>query len=361
MARVLIATSAAKGQINPMIAVSQQLKEAGHELTWLCVGGPSEQLKALKFDVVKDAVAVPKDGSLKAGVDVINAQVHTLRHTISHLNPSISVIHPTLYGVIAACELESKKWVGASASLTGIASPDLETPLSREVAEIADARAKAFDKFGLVCLFRHSHCVSPHGQIVFSTADFTRELAQVPPGVHQVGPAISNARGDEAKFDWKRLNHDLPLVYIAGIGGEPLARLVAAAGMLEAQFVISGEAAHTPKNVMAAPFAPQLKLLARASAFVTNGGAASIMEAVTAGVPMLVCPKSGEDFLHAAFVHKAKNGIVADVSSNDAAEKLRALLEPESALIRPAARLKDAYGMRDGAKVAAELIAKIAG
>ncbi len=108
MARVLIATSAAKGQIDPMVAVAQQLKEVGHELSWLCVGGPNDQLKALKFEQVKDTVAAPKDDSLKASVDVINAQVHTLRHTISHLNPSICVIHPTLYGVIAACELESK-------------------------------------------------------------------------------------------------------------------------------------------------------------------------------------------------------------------------------------------------------------
>lgn len=361
MARVLIATSAAKGQINPMVAVAQQLKEAGHELAWLCIGGPSEQLKALKFEQVKDAVMAPKDGSLKAGVDVINAQVHTLRHTISHLNPSICVIHPTLYGVIAACELESKKWVGASASLVSLAPADLETPLSREVAEIADLRSKAFDKFGLVCLFRHSHCVSPHGQIVFSTADFTREIAQVPPGVQQVGPAIASARADEPKFDWKKINHDLPLIYIAGIKGAALEKIVTAAGLIDAQFVISGEVARTPKNVVAAPFAPQLKLLARATAFVTSGGAASVMEAVAAGVPMLVCPQAGEDFVMAEFVRKAKNGIVADPARDDVSEKLRALLEPESALIRPAARLKDAYAMRDGAKVAAELIAKIAG
>ncbi len=236
----------------------------------------------------------------------------------------------------------------------------METPLVREVAEIADLRAKAFDKFGLVCLFRHSHCVSPHGHIVFSTADFTREIALVPPGVQQVGPAISTARGDEPKFDWKKINHDLPLVYVAGITGEPLAKLVASAGLIDAQFVISGEVARTPKNVLATPFAPQLKLLARATAFVTNGGAASVMEAISAGVPMLVCPQSSEDFVTAEFVRKAKNGLVAK-AGEDLTEKLKALLEPESALIRPAARLKDAYAMRDGAKVAADIIAKIAG
>lgn len=360
MARVLIATSAAKGQLNPMIAVAQQLKEVGHELTWLCVGGPSEQLKALKFEQVKDAVAAPKDGSLKAAIDVMNAQVHTLRHTLQHLSFDIAVVHPTLYGVIAALEVESRKWVGASASLAGIASPDMDTPPAREAAGISDLRAKAFDKFGLVCLFRHSHCVSPHGQMVFTTSDFTRELAQVPPGVHQIGPAIAAQRGEDVKFDWKRVNYDAPLVYAAGVHGETLEKLVVAAGLIDAQFVIAGEIARTPKNVLAAPFVPQLKLLGRASVFVTSGGAASVMEAVAAGVPMLVCPQAGEDFIHAEFVRKAKNGIVL-AAGEDVGPRLRELLEPESACIKPAARLKDAYGMRDGAKVAAELIAKWAG
>ena len=359
MARVLIATSAAKGQINPMIAVALQLKEAGHELMWLRIGGPNDQLTALKFEQVKEAIAAPKDGSLKASVDAINAQVHTLRHTLQHLSFDIAVVHPTLYGVIAACELETRKWVGASASLVGIAPPDLETPLAREVAEIADARAKAFDKFGLVSLFRHSHCVSPHGQIVFTTGDFTRELAQLPPGTQQVGPAISAQRGDDARFDWKKVNYDAQLVYVGGLSGEPLQKLIDAAGSIDVQFVVAGQA-RTPSNVITAPFAPQLKLLGRASVFVTSGGAASVMEAVAAGVPMLVCPSSGEEYVHAEFVRKAKNGLTAN-PGDDLAEKLRALLEPESACIKPAARLKDAYGMRDGAKAAAELIAKLAG
>lgn len=359
MARVLIATSAARGQINPMIALAQALKEAGHELTSLCVGGPNDQLKALKFEQVKDALLAPKDGSIKAAVDAINAQVHTLRHTLQHLSFDIAVVHPTLYGVIAACELESRKWVGASASLAGIAPPDMDTPLAREATEISDARAKAFDKFGLVCLFRHSHCVSPHGQIVFTMGDFTRELAQLPPGTQQVGPAISAQRGEETKFDWKKVNYDAPLVYAAGLSGESLEKLSDAAGSIDAQFVVAGQA-RPSKNVIAVPFAPQLKLLGRASVFVTSGGAASVMEAVAAGVPMLVCPTSGEEFVHAEFVRKAKNGLVAK-AGDDLGEKLRVLMEAESACIKPAARLKDAFGMRDGAKAAAELIAKLAG
>lgn len=360
MARVLIATSAARGQINPMIALAQQLKEAGHECLWLSVGGVSEQLKALKFERVKDAVAAPKDDSLKAAVDAINAQVHALRHTLQHTSFDIAVVHPTLYGVIAALEVESRKWIGASASLVGVAPADMVTPLAREVAELADSRAKAFDKFGLVCLFRHSHCVSPLGQIVFTMGDFTRELAQLPPATQQVGPAISAQRGEDVKFDWKKVNYDAPLVYAAGLRGDTLEKLVAAAGLIDAQFVIAGEIARTPKNVITTANAPQLKLLGRASVFVTSGGGSSLMEAIAAGVPMLVHPEAGEDFIHAEFVRKAKNGLVANVS-DDLGEKLRALLEAESACIKPAARLKDAYGMRDGAKAAAELIAKLAG
>jgi UDP:flavonoid glycosyltransferase YjiC (YdhE family) len=180
-------------------------------------------------------------------------------------------------------------------------------------------------------------------------------------GTQQVGPAISTARADEPKFDWKKLNFDSPLIYVAGLKGEALEKVLAAAGLIDAQFVIAGEIARTPKNVIATPYSPQIKLLGRATAFVTSGGAASVMESVAAGVPMLVCPQAGEEFVTAEFVKKTKNGTVANLAKDDAAEKLRGLLDPASGQLRPAARLKDAYSVRDGAKTAAELIAKLAG
>ncbi|MBV6514465.1 MAG: Oleandomycin glycosyltransferase [Planctomycetes bacterium] len=135
------------------------------------------------------------------------------------------------------------------------------------------------------------------------------------------------------------------------------------------QLVISaGELAATdwarglPKNCLAVPYAPQLRLLERASLFITHGGANSVMEALWAGVPMLVSPQCNDQFINAEFVRRARNGVVFDLAAPEVGavtSQVQALLDPEAPQLRPAARLKEAYRARDGAAKAAELVARV--
>lgn len=394
MARVLIASSAEKGHVNPLIGVAQQLKEMHHEVGWLCLPKASDQIKSLKVDQVK--AELPAHEHVTGGealsalvrnpaalrkwignllIDAVPGQVDALRHAISHYNPTIIATDPMLYGVIIAAELEHKPWVGVSNSLNPLAPAAFDCELTRTLADLNASRFKLFALHGLSPSFRVSDCLSPLLNVVFAAPEFTRDIGEPAANTQQVGASIPMAaRGDEPKFDWKKVNYEAPLIYVSfgsQISWQPeiFGKLAQAASGLPVQVVISaGDLADTdwaeslPKNCLAVKYAPQMKLLERASGFVTHGGANSVMEALYCGVPMLVSPQCNDQFINAEFVRKARNGITFDLREatvENVSEKLQQLIDQDAPFLKPAARLKEAYRARDGAKRAAELVAQL--
>lgn len=67
-----------------------------------------------------------------------------------------------------------------------------------------------------------------------------------------------------------------------------------------------------PSNVLLAPHVPQLQVLARSAAFITHGGMGSTMEAVAAGVPMVVVPQMVEQEITAGQVAELGLGVRLD-------------------------------------------------
>lgn len=87
-----------------------------------------------------------------------------------------------------------------------------------------------------------------------------------------------------------------------------------------------------PPGVRVTHWVPQLEVLARAGVFITQGGLGSIREAIHFGVPMLVLPCWYDQPGNAARVEYHGLGIVAEMSTIDAAalrRALRELLAPE--------------------------------
>jgi UDP:flavonoid glycosyltransferase YjiC (YdhE family) len=64
-----------------------------------------------------------------------------------------------------------------------------------------------------------------------------------------------------------------------------------------------------PANILVYEFVPQLRLLARASAFVTHGGMNSANEGLHFGVPMVVVPQRGDQYLVAGRVTELGAGL----------------------------------------------------
>jgi MGT family glycosyltransferase len=67
-----------------------------------------------------------------------------------------------------------------------------------------------------------------------------------------------------------------------------------------------------PANVTLAPHVPQVEVLARSAAFVTHGGMGSTMEALAAGVPMVVVPQMVEQEVTADRVAELGAGVRLD-------------------------------------------------
>ena len=64
-----------------------------------------------------------------------------------------------------------------------------------------------------------------------------------------------------------------------------------------------------PANVRVMPFVPQMEVLSRASVFVTHGGMNSANEGLWCGVPMVVVPQRGDQFLVARRMAELGAGI----------------------------------------------------
>lgn len=156
-----------------------------------------------------------------------------------------------------------------------------------------------------------------------------------------LGPALDLDRAEIA-FPWDWLDPDRRLVLCAfgsqtQLYGELARFLQQLAGAFEDlpdyQLVIAAgthaqvlERVVRARNVLVARRVPQVPLLARAALFVTHCGLSSIKEAVSLGVPMLLCPMVNDQAGNAARIHYHGAGDFVPRASRDTSALRRAIL-----------------------------------
>ncbi|QSQ21071.1 glycosyltransferase [Pyxidicoccus parkwayensis] len=396
MSRILIATSPEKGHLNPMIGVAQWLRRLGHTVGWLCIPEPAPQLAKLGVEVlhlphpetpppaietggealarlVLDEVALGKwiRGLL---IDAVPALLEPVREVIRRFRPDILALDGMQYAAVLAAHDLGIPWAGVSSALS-LLEPPMDYSLKRNVRALAPERQALFQGHGFDARFRNCECLSPRLNIIFATEAFLGPDAGLPPATHLVGPSKPlTERGDEVDFPWERLGTK-PVVYASfgsQISWQPeLFRTIAeAAAPLGVTLVLSaGELADTelsralPGDVVAVPYVPQRQLLERTSAFISHGGANSVMEAMTAGVPMLLLPVCNDQPIQAHFLTKSGAGLALEprtLTVDACRAALGQLLEPGTRLRQKVADIRASYQARDGAKEAAERIAGLA-
>jgi zeaxanthin glucosyltransferase len=177
--------------------------------------------------------------------------------------------------------------------------------------------------------------------------------------------------GRDPRFPWDALDGDAPLLFAAfgsdGFFRAPVAaNLVRTAERLKMQLVlaVNNRAAGELRGVLRpsdvlVDWAPQRALLARASVFVTHGGANSISEALWAGTPMLVSPVWRDQPAMAELIDRAELGLELDLRNAavvDCVERVRQLKDPASRQNAAVRRFGEMYRKRNGA---AEVAARI--
>lgn len=396
MARILLITTPEKGHVNPMAGVARWLLRDGHATAWLSVPEPSEQSYRLGVEVLQTepplagpgipmrgeevAALVRNPKALAAWIrslllDTVPAQIGPLRRLLTRWQPDVIALDPMLYGAIIAAHLEGIPYAGLSSSLNPITPDSIDCPHQRNMQALADARLALFESYGMHPSFRVADCLSPYVNTVFATDAYVSPLADIPRATILVGPSgTPDFRGDEGELPASAASLPRPFVY-ASFGSQiyhqpEIFRLLAeVCATLDVPLIISagelatsGFGATLPgRNVLLA-YAPQLPLLQAASVMITHGGANSVMEALRAGVPLLISPVCNDQPIQAAFLTASGAGVELDLynaSPHNCRAVLAALLAPDSLHRQHASRIQRSYATQDGAREAARVVASL--
>lgn len=396
MARIVLMSTMEKGHINPVVGVAQHLLRAGHTVGWLCIPEPAEQVRRLGVEILPFAPPPPPEhitgGEALANLvrdearlhhwiktlllDAVPDQIEPLRQSVRAWRPDVVAPDPMLYQGVIAAHLEKIPVATISSSLNPVTPESIDCGLTRTIKALGGQRQDLFARYGVPTRFRVCDWLAERVNVVFSTPEYVGRVADIPPNVQLVGPSLPLAeRGDEPDFPWDKLDPSRPLVYVS-FGSqiyhqpEVFAKVARATAPLEVQVVLTaGELADTPwaqtlpPHVLAVRYTPQLALLRRARAFITHGGANSVMEALHAGAPFVQSPVCNDQFLQAEFVRASGAGIVLDLFTCETATitaALAELLKPESSQRQALRAISASYRANDGAKRAAELVSSIA-
>jgi zeaxanthin glucosyltransferase len=390
MTRVLILTLPEKGHYHPFLGPAAALVEAGADVAWTAPRDISAPLAAAGFDQVLVAPGTPAPSAEHRGaalaallrdprrlrawirallVDAVEAEIEPMRRLVRAHRPDVLVIDPMAYQGAIAAHLEGLPWVGWSTSLNPVMPPGLDSALVRDIAALSEARQALFRRHGLDPAFRISDVLSPFGTAVFTTAALA---GPAPPGVQLVGPSLPLRPRGEPAIDLS-FAAGRPLVY-ASLGSQAyhqpswFAKLFeAAAGLPVALLAAMGELAAElapgqPANVRCVEFVPQLEVLAQARVLLTHGGANSVMEALSFGVPLLVSPICNDQPHNLMLVERSGAGARLDLETASVAQIRAALasaIEP-GPMREAAAALARSYGEASGARGAAALVLRCA-
>jgi MGT family glycosyltransferase len=222
--------------------------------------------------------------------------------------------------------------------------------------------------------------VSPYLYMLFSTDKLEYPRKAFIPEIFYVGPSLLEHKEDQLPdFPWEKLDASRALIYVA-TGTiqyhayrqlyqniiKALAEDVFPGHIQVVMAVGKGQALEAfgmlPANFIIVPYAPQVKLLKRASVFITHGGANSVNEALSYGKPLLVIA-SGRDPISVA-QRVAYNG--AGISLKPGQATARAIRRSISELLqnpryaRAAEGIMASYRRCNGPLTAAGLILKLA-
>lgn len=391
--RVVFTVIPEKGHLNPYIPVAQSLQRAGHTIAFFSGADIRGQLSAAGLPIFLGQPHKTEPPSASRGrtfaeqiksplllrhwiksllVDSVPGEIEPLRSLLKDFAPDIVVTDPMLYQSVIVSEQEDIPWVSASNSLNPALHSGIESELLRTVEWLSPSREELFSAYGLKDIkFKGCDTISPYLTTCFSTQEFIGSLVE---GVHLTGPSMPHHhRGDETDFAWSLLNKNKKKIYMS-FGSqiyyqpEYFKKVIEAIGpMPGVQLILSvNELASTqdlgtiPDHVIVVHYTPQVKLLKHIDLFITHGGANSVMEALSVGVPMLISPLCNDQFHQAWFIKNSGVGKEIDLDIMDAGQIrgcIEAIFEDQS-VQKNMLRVHESYQV-DGAAVAAQLIEEI--
>jgi zeaxanthin glucosyltransferase len=390
--RIVFTVIPEKGHLNPYIPVAQALAAKGHHVAFHAGADIRDQLNGAGLPHFLGTPARPEPPAASRGryfadriadkdwlrqwiktllIDTVPDTVEPLRAEIKAFKPDVIVTDPMLYQSIIVAEQEGIPYAAISNSLNPVLNPAISSELLDTVSWLAPARDNLFRQHGITDMaFRGCDSLSRHLTGCFTTEDFTGYAV---PGVTLAGPSKAvGKRGDETDFPWHKLDTSKKIVFasfgsqiyyqpgrfnaiIAALKGQPDIQLV----LSVSELLDTDELADLPDNAIAVRYAPQIALLEHVDLFITHGGANSVMEAMSAGVALLIAPICNDQFHQSWFIKNA--GVGDELALNDPALIRDTVLNAlnDNTIATNVARVHESY-RADGAAIIADKIAELA-
>jgi MGT family glycosyltransferase len=423
MARFLMTVWPLSGHLHPNLAVANALRAQGHDVAFYTgergrSNVESEGYKLYPFRHVNEArfnellraigkitldwTKTPQQlGYWREWLlGTLPGQLADLEEALADWRPDALVCDPTMwaptlilhearpipvavFSYVATCLLP-----GPGAPIPGFPLPRPRTTADRFARQVLQAALNlaAFGTRQGVNVLRRRYGLPPLGTsmtdytgrmplyLVQGIPEFDYNRQDLPPSVHYVGNCPWDRPSNEPPLAFLgELSHDRPWVYVTeGTAHfrEPLALKAAVHGLADAPVQVIATSNHSPTelgvsslpaNFRLERWIPYSDLVPRVDLIVTTGGTNTIMQALTAGVPLIIVPSSWEQPESAWRVAEA--GVGLRLSPRDCTpEKLRVAVETILATpsFRQNARLfSDILGRYGGAGYAAELLGNL--
>lgn len=398
--RILFVTIPEKGHLNPLIGIAHYLQNSGVEIAFFAQNDVSDQLQNAdihcKCFVSSQSVNIPAEFITQGAefaekiqdeiwldkwiktllIDIVPEQIEGIENAINIFNPSVIVTDPMVYASAIIAEKKNIPWVGVSNSLNPITPKNWSCDLVETLNKYHSERISLFTDIDRDVRFSVSDLISPWLNIVFSTEEYIpRELSNNDFSFYVGNPfPLEGKRGDETDFPFYKLSKSKKKVYMS-LGSQvyyypELFKSVAEAlKNLNVQLIFSVSELYNenfeknfPDDSIILPYVPQLDVLKEVDIMVSHGGANSVLECLSKGIPMALLPLCNDQFLQAKFINRAKTGIVLDAYNPNISvykTELAKLLEDDSIYSINTNLIMESFKKYGGVKQASELICKL--
>lgn len=398
--KILIVALPEKGHINPIIGVAQCLSKMNIEIGFFSQIDISKQLSKANlnckhftpkknFDIPEEFAVDGKRFAEKLKdklwmqkwiktllIDSTPPLVHEIKNVVNAFKPDIIVSDPMVYAAAIVAENSKIPWAGISNSLNPLTPKEWNSDLIETLNKFKTERLALFSSIKRNLNFRVADLISPWLNTVFTTETYIpRKFGENNNSFYVGKPFLLNEkRGDETPFPFEKLQNDKKKVYMS-LGSmvyyhpvlfETIARALEG---LNVQFIASvgslyseGFAKKFSNNSIILPYVPQLKLLKHIDVMVSHGGANSVTECLSMGVPLALLPLCNDQFFQAKFLKNAKAGIILDANNPDVATYKNAvikLIEKDNVYKKNAQLIKKSFDNYGGPEQVSSLICKL--
>lgn len=335
--RILLTTQPAYGHFRPMLPLADVLRARGHEIRVASAARFARVIEDHGFEaeiagldwLEGDHASIPEELRAPPGLGLPQFFAHQFvwmtaerlaRDVVAltdRWRPDVVIHETTEFGGALAAERIGVPSVGLQIASPSLITPEVTTEVERALLEVRNG-------LGL-----------PHGGARPPLEDHPI-VCFAPPSLHD--PAVPLPRG-LASFGPPRAPASDPLEWLDGFGSErplvyatlgtvfsdpafhlPFFPAVAEALAGDALDVVitvgpNGDPAalgEQPENVRVATYVPQRAVLDRCSAVVCHGGYGTLLDAIDAGVPLVVVPFGADQYINAESVQRLGLGRVID-------------------------------------------------